>query len=139
MRIGEVAAATGVSTKTIRYYESLGVLPSARRAGNGYRVYDHAVVDRLGFVKDAQAAGLSLSEIELILQLRDEGRQTCHHVTALLHHHLDEVDQQLEELTRTRRRLEEIIDRAESMDPLTCTDPNSCQTLAGTARRKASN
>lgn len=129
VKIGQLAERSGVSTKTIRYYERIGVLPEPQRAGNGYRRYDSGAAERIRFIQDAQSAGLSLAEIQMILELRDGGRATCGHVIATLESHLDEVDQQMEDLHRTRDRLVEIIDRARALDPADCNDPNRCQTI----------
>ena len=65
----------------------------------------------------------------MILNLRDGGQSTCHHVIATLQQHLDEVNRQMEDMKRTRRRLGEIIERARSLDPANCDDPNRCQTI----------
>ena len=130
MRIGELAQKTGVTTKTIRYYEGIGVIPEPERMTNGYRLYDEVDVDRLHFVKDAQAAGLSLVEINLILDLRDQGESTCEHVIDMLEGHLSDVDRQLVELKRTRDQLQRMTSQARKRDPSTCTDPNRCQTIS---------
>ncbi|MGB8360697.1 MAG: heavy metal-responsive transcriptional regulator [Acidimicrobiia bacterium] len=129
MKIGQLARRTGISTKAIRYYEELGVLPEPERAPNGYRVYDPAAADRITFIQDAQSAGLSLMEIQAILELRDAGESTCAHVIASLEIHLREVDRQMAELVRTRRRLTDIIEQAKSLDPAECDDPFRCQTI----------
>lgn len=129
MKIGQLADRTGVSTKTIRYYEDLGVLPPPDRAPNGYRKYTPAVAERIAFIQDAQSAGLSLLEIQMILELRDSGESTCGHVIESLESQLAEVDRQMDELQRTRSRLSEIVDRARSLDPQHCKDPNRCQTI----------
>jgi len=63
MRIGQLADETGVTTKTIRYYEEIGLLPAPARQPSGYRRYAGADVDRLDFVAKAKALGLSLEEI----------------------------------------------------------------------------
>lgn len=134
MKIGQLAERTGVSTKTIRYYEDVGVLPLARRESNGYRVYDATAADRIAFVQDAQSAGMSLLEIQMILDLRDHGESTCGHVIATLESHRAEVERQMDDLRRTRDRLDEIIDRSRALDPADCNDPNRCQTIPkGTA------
>jgi len=130
MKIGDVAQQTGLSTKTIRYYEDLGVLPDPERSSNGYRSYDDGVVDRIGFIRDAQAAGLSLTEIQLILDLRDTGESTCAHTLELLESHLADVETQLSELERTKNRIQGMITAARRLDPATCDDPNRCQTIA---------
>jgi len=129
MKIGQLAERAGLSTKAIRYYETIGILPEPERAPNGYRSYSPATAERIAFIRDAQTAGLSLVEIQTVLELRDGGEATCGHVIASLQTHLDEVDRQMIELGRTKQRLSEIIDRARSLDPADCTDPNRCQTI----------
>ena len=135
MKIGDIADATGVSTKTIRYYESIGVLPPADRTPNGYRNYDDSAVERLRFVRDAQATGLTLTEIASILDLREQGAPTCEHVTRLLATHLDDLDRRIAELQRTRTQLAALTERARTLDPADCTDPHRCQTIAPTPDR----
>lgn len=130
MQIGELSHLTGVSTKTIRYYEGIGVLPEPERADNGYRVYDQQMVDRLEFVKDAQATGLSLSEISYVLELRQQGVGTCRHIVDLVENHLADIDRQIVSLKSTRKRLHDLTQRAAALDPSDCTDPNRCQTIA---------
>ena len=129
MKIGHLAERTGVSAKAIRYYEDIGVLPKPTRAPNGYRDYTPAAADRIDFIQDAQSAGLSLVEIQSILELRDGGETTCGHVIESLETRLADVDRQMDDLRRTRRRLTEIITRARALDPGECNDPNRCQTI----------
>ena len=129
MKIGELAARTGVSTKAIRYYEDIGVLPEPPRAPNGYRLSDRDSTERLQFIQDAQSAGLSLIEIQMILDLRDGGQPSCGHVISVLEGHLAQVETQLADLVRTRERITALIDDAGSMDPAECDDPNRCQTI----------
>ncbi len=129
MKIGQLARESGLSTKAIRYYEDIGILPSPERAANGYRIYDDAAVDRIAFIRDAQSAGMSLVEIQLVLDLRDSGAQTCGHVIETLEMQLHSIKDQLNDLTRTEKRLKELIHRAKELDPTKCTDPNRCQTI----------
>lgn len=130
MRIGELASRTGVSAQTIRYYENIGVLPEAVRMPNGYRNYDDTAAKRLSFIRDAQTSGLSLTEIQMILDMKDHGESTCAHVIGMLEQHLQDVDRQIGDLQRTRVRLEQMIHRANRMDPARCTDPIKCQTIS---------
>lgn len=129
MRIGELASRSGISPQTIRYYENIGVLPDAMRMPNGYRNYDDSAVKRLAFIRDAQTSGLSLTEIQMVLEMKDSGEPTCGHVIEMLQGHLSEVDRQIGDLERTRVRLEQIISKAQGMDPANCTDPDKCQTI----------
>ncbi|MDX1449786.1 MAG: heavy metal-responsive transcriptional regulator [Acidimicrobiia bacterium] len=129
MKIGELAARTGVSTKTIRYYEEIGLVPEPDRTPNGYRDYREAAVGRLQFVKDAQATGLSLAEIASIVELRSDGQGTCDHVADLLERHLASLDKHIRELRQARAQLADLAKRARSVDPEDCTDPVRCQTI----------
>ena len=135
MQIGEVARRTGVSTMTIRYYEDIGVMPRPQRASNGYRDYQTDAIERLRFVRDARETGLTLAEISSILELRGQGEATCHHVLELLERHLEDVDRRIETLRASRDQYLMLIERAKSLEPADCTDPNRCQTIsAGPAR-----
>lgn len=129
MKIGELSQRSGVPTKTIRFYEDRGVLPAPARASNGYRDYSDDAVDRLRFVKDAQRTGLTLTEISAILDLRRQGAATCEHVINLLDGHLADLERHIERLQQTRVHLLVLTERARSLDPADCTDPNRCQTI----------
>jgi len=129
MKIGELGGRTGVSAKTIRYYEEIGLLPEPQRAPNGYREYRDDAASRLRFIRDAQATGLTLTEIASILDLRSHGEGTCHHVIDLLERHLDDLDSHIETLLATRDQLAALTERARGLDPEECTDPNRCQTI----------
>jgi DNA-binding transcriptional MerR regulator len=122
MRIGALAAATGATTKTIRFYEQAGLLPGPPRTPAGYRDYPPGAADRLAFIRTAQSAGLTLAEIRSVLAIRDDGQPPCAHVTALLHQHLADVERRLTELRATRAALRDLLATAATTDPATCTD-----------------
>lgn len=130
MRIGELAAEVGLTTKTIRFYESIGLLAEPPRTPAGYRTYDHLAVDRLRFVRQAQATGLSLAEIGSILEIKGEGGQSCAHTRALLDRHLADLDRQIIRLRVARDDLALLATRAADLDPAACTDPNRCQVIS---------
>jgi len=138
MRIGELAERADVGTKTIRYYEDIGLLPEPERSPNGYRDYAEDTVQRVRFIRDAQATGLTLTEIASIVTLREHGEGTCRHVIDLLERHLDDLDRHIENLNVTRNRLVSLTRRAKDLDPEDCTDPNRCQIIAAKADEKAS-
>lgn len=130
MKIGQLADRGGVSAKTVRYYESIGLLPEPERTASGYRDYDGDAVERLRFIRDAQSTGLRLDEIASVLELKDAGRGTCEHSRDLLQRHLAELDEQIGRLTAARRELAVLAMRAGELDPSGCTDPNRCQVIA---------
>jgi len=103
--IGELARETGISDKTIRYYEDVGVLPQPARLDNGYRVYDERDVARLQFVRHARALDLSLDDIEEILAFRERGEAPCLYVIRLIEAKIDEVGQRIAGLEKLRQEL----------------------------------
>jgi DNA-binding transcriptional MerR regulator len=129
MRIGEVAQRSGISTKTIRYYEHIGLLPSPQRTASGYRDYDPSALDRLAFVRAAQAVGLSLGEIRGIVALRDGGETPCGHVLDLLRARSAELDRRIAELRSLRGELDRLVERAAGLDPADCDPGRICHLL----------
>ncbi|MFG2908327.1 heavy metal-responsive transcriptional regulator [Kitasatospora sp. NPDC048286] len=126
MRIGVLAARTGLTTKTIRFYEDSGLLPAPPRTPGGYRDYPDTAVTRLAFVRDAQRAGLTLAEIRSVLVLRDEGHAPCSHLTGLIHEHLADIERRMADLAATRESLRGLADRAATTDPAACTADDIC-------------
>jgi DNA-binding transcriptional MerR regulator len=112
MRIGELAERAGVNPKTIRYYESVGVLPEPARTDAGYRTYDPEDVDRLAFVRRAQQLGLTLDEIREILALRERGARPCGYVLDVARGRLGEIDRRIAEMQRARAELHALLKRA---------------------------
>lgn len=130
MKIGELGDACGVTTKTIRYYESIDLLDEPNRTASGYRDYGSDAVERLQFIRDAQATGLTLSEIASVLELKGAGERSCAHTRALIDTHLTAIDVQIAQLTAARGELASLATRAKSLDPSACTDPNRCQVIS---------
>jgi MerR family transcriptional regulator, copper efflux regulator len=120
MWIGEAAAQAGVPAKTIRFWEDQQLLPPPARTSAGYRYYDPAILERLAFIRNAQAAGLTLEHIRQVLRIRDGGQPPCVHVTGLIAQRLAEVETRLAELTRTRTQLMALAERAAAQDPADC-------------------
>src|SRR5438094_7610934 len=92
LRIGEVAARSGVTRKALRLYEARGIVPKPRRTAAGYRVYPPDVLGVLHFVTQARRLGLTLKEIGHIVALRCAKPGPCVHVRALLKQKLAELD-----------------------------------------------
>src|SRR6267154_335351 len=129
MRIGEVAARAGVPAKTIRFWEDQHLLPQPARTPAGYRDYDPAILERLAFIRHAQASGLTLDAIRQVLDIRDGGQPPCVHVTGLITRRLAEVEARLAELTRARDQLVVLAARAAEQDPADCR--GYCSIIAG--------
>ena len=113
LRISELAARTGFSPPTLRYYERIGLLPEPRRTAGGYRVYEDRTVERLRFVARAKSLGLTLDETRELAELwaRDECRPVQARLTELLHAKLDAAHDQISELRAFRAQLTWVADR----------------------------
>ncbi len=105
LKIGEVAAQSGVPIKTIRYYESLGLLTTAGRTEGKFRLFRPEVITRLAFIKRLQALGLSLEEVHGCLAVHDRGELPCADIQHKLEKHVVEIDQRIAELTQLRQEL----------------------------------
>jgi MerR family mercuric resistance operon transcriptional regulator len=111
MRIGELAARTGVKPETIRFYESEGVLPRPERATNNYRVYGEAHRRRLTFIARLRSLGFHLDEVRALLTMMDNDDTTCADVLALASAHLDEVRGRRRDLERLEHALADLVSR----------------------------
>ena len=131
MQIGQLAESAGLTTKTIRYYESIGLLDPPKRTAGGYRSYGPEVLERLDFIRQSKASGLTLNEIRSILEIKDAGGRSCDHTRSLLAEHLEALDAKIDELLAARAELQRLSQRAEHLDPAACTDANRCQVIAG--------
>lgn len=110
LKIGEVANLSGLSVKTIRYYEDLGLLaPTVGRSASGYRLFQDQVLSRLAFIKRAQSLGLALHEIKDILGVHDQGKLPCSTVKQHLQDKVKAISQQIEELELLRSQLQDLL------------------------------
>jgi DNA-binding transcriptional MerR regulator len=115
VKIGELAKATGLSTKTIRFYEGEGLIPDPPRTGSGYRSYSEPDADRLVFILKAKRLGLSLDEIKGILRLHDGSEPTCVHVRSLLDEKVAQVETAIQDLLGFKEELESLRDQSTSL------------------------
>ena len=101
--VGRLAAAAGVPTTTVRYYERRGLLRPALRTGSGsYRTYGEPDLERLRFIRAAQASGFSLDDVATLLTLRDSGTTPSAEVQKLIRVRLEEVAARLADLERVQ-------------------------------------
>jgi len=117
MRIGQLADRLGITAKTIRYYESIGLLPAPARRPSGYRTYDEQDAERLAFVRTAQQFGLRLDAIREILRFRDRNEPPCDFVLGIVRREVAELDQRIADLQAARAELESLLARAEAQPP----------------------
>lgn len=130
MQIRDLATASGATAQTIRFYERRGLLDPAERAGNGYRRYNDVALSRLRFIRSAQTAGLTLSEIGSIITVREAGEVPCGHVLDLLAVKLADVRRRQQELALLESELQHLIEASESLDPGDCEAGSVCHVIA---------
>ena len=122
MKISELAERVGLPAKTIRYYESRGVIPPPERLSNGYRTYSADDERRLRTVAAARDIGLPLDAIGELIALDADGMRPCRHLQALAEDHLRDVRSMIEHLQHVEHRLSSIVqlaDRPTSSTPHT--------------------
>lgn len=111
MNIGAAARQSGVSAKTIRYYESVGLIAPADRTAGGYRVYDRRDVETLRFVQQARSLGFSVEEVGSLLALWQDRQRSSAEVKALARRRVEEIDRKIAELTEMRATLTHLMER----------------------------
>ena len=114
MTIGRAAKAAGVPATTLRYYEREGLLDAPVRTTAGYRMYDDQAVERLRFIRAAQAVGFTLDDIRTLLQL--DSHESCGDVQKLLERRIGEVDRKMAELRFVRTALGKALKQCEKSD-----------------------
>lgn len=105
MNIGQVAKLSDVSAKTIRYYESIGLIPKAARGENGYRDYSERDVEILRFIKRSRNLGFSVEDISNLLDLWQNKQRASADVKAVALKHIEEVENRIQELVSIRDTL----------------------------------
>lgn len=111
LKISELAAQSGLSTHTLRFYEKHGLISASSRSEAGYRFYNEADVRRVEFVKTARNIGFSLEDIAQLLSIRvDKQSHSCQEVTDLTQNKLNEVNAKIDELQSMRGTLEILLD-----------------------------
>jgi len=120
LRRSELARRTGCNPETIRYYESIGLLPEPPRTASNYRAYDQTHVARLRFVMRARDLGFTLEEIRELLGLVDGRSASCAEVQALATRHIDSVRTKIADLRRIEAVLSETVSRCSGEDVPDC-------------------
>lgn len=105
MNIGEVATQTGVPAKTIRYYESVGLIPAAARRGNGYRSYSQTDLHTLRFILRARELGFSVAEVEELLALWRNKRRKSQAVKVIALAKIVEIERKIAALETMKRSI----------------------------------
>ena len=118
LKIGEVAVRSGMSVKTIRYYEDMGLLgPTVERSDVGYRMFQLQALKRLEFIKRAQSLGLRLQEIQALLAIHDQGALPCPEVKQQLQAKIQTITTQIKALENLQSQLQRLLSSWEDQPP----------------------
>ncbi|MGP9768434.1 MerR family transcriptional regulator [Halomonas sp. AOP13-D3-9] len=109
--IGELARESGCKPETVRYYEHIGLLPSAPRNEGNQRRYTTAAIRRLTFIRHSRDFGFSVEAVRELLEMADHPAMPCQEVDALAKRHLAEVEARLARLTAVRDELKRMINQ----------------------------
>jgi Cu(I)-responsive transcriptional regulator len=109
--IGKLARETGTKVETIRYYESIDLLPTAARTSSNYRIYNRAHLERLSFIRRGRDLGFSLDQLRELLRLSDDREQPCAEVDRIARLHLAEIERKLAGLKALGAELRQLIEQ----------------------------
>lgn len=118
--IGKASSLTGVSAKMIRYYEEIGVLKKASRTDAGYRLYNQAHIQQLGFIRRSRNLGFSMTEIQSLLKFWLDTDRESRHVKQLALSHLYEINKKIRELDQMKEVLQKLADKCDGNDNSNC-------------------
>jgi Cu(I)-responsive transcriptional regulator len=118
--IGKAASLTGVSAKMIRHYEKIGVLKKASRTDSGYRLYNQAQIQQLGFIRQARNLGFSMFEIQSLLEFWLDTDRESRNVKQLALSHLQHITNKISELEQMRDVLQQLADQCDGDDSPLC-------------------
>jgi MerR family mercuric resistance operon transcriptional regulator len=120
MTIGRAAAAAGVNVETIRFYERRGLITRPRRPQRGFRSYDGATVERVRFIREAQALGFTLAQVKLLAQMRTRLGDGCGEAASMAEAKLAEFDAKITRLKAMRQALAHEVERCRKSGGKSC-------------------
>src|ERR1700730_9550916 len=109
MPIGQLSRLCGVHIETIRYYETIGMLPAPPRTESGRRVYGPKETRILAFIRRARELGINLDQIRALLALGGRGKASCVEVREIAEHHIEDISAKIDDLTRLKRLLRKTV------------------------------
>jgi MerR family copper efflux transcriptional regulator len=123
LKIGQVSSQSQLPVKTIRFYEERGLIQAAKRTSGGFRLFAPSVLPRLSFIRQSQALGLSLNDIQDILGIADSGQRPCQNVRHKFQEKVVEIDDRIQQLQALKQQLQVLIreaDQRQNMDADYC-------------------
>ena len=120
MNIGEAAKASGISGKMIRYYESIGLIPSVGRTEAGYRTFSDKDIHTLRFIARARSLGFSVEQMSNLLALWRDSNRASSDVKAVAYAHIEELDSKIEKLISMRQTLQHLAEHCQGDSRPSC-------------------
>jgi DNA-binding transcriptional MerR regulator len=111
--IGELSRRTGVKIPTIRYYESVGLMPEVHRTEGKQRRYGPPEVSRLTFIRHARQLGFEVDAIHELLGMSAKPEQSCAEADRIARRHMIEVDRRISQLVALRAELQRMVDECD--------------------------
>jgi DNA-binding transcriptional MerR regulator len=122
--IGQLANAAGVPTSTVRYYEQVGLVKPSSRSGGNYRLYGEEALERLRFIRAAQATGFTADDVTLMLGHRHASAASCEEVQVLIENRLVNLKRRMEDLRHVERVLRSALDACRKTE-----EPGHCELI----------
>ena len=119
MNIGQAAKRSGLSDKTLRYYESIGLVNS-QRAANGYRDYEEAQINELCFLASARKVGFTIEECKTLLELFRNKNRHSKHVKSFVFEKISHIEEQIRNLQKMKSALQDLADRCHGDEEAQC-------------------
>ena len=109
MKINQLSKLTNVLSKTIRYYEDIGLIPKASRNSNGYREYSLVDVDNLIFIRRCRELQIPIEQIKILIQVQTDKTSSCREVDLLIEQQLEKVRETISELSLLEKTLHTLV------------------------------
>lgn len=120
LTIGQLAKASGVTAKMIRYYESIALIPEAQRSEGNYRLYQDNDIHRLRFVQRARKLGFGIEQIRVLMALWQDQKRSSSEVKALALDHVAELKARIAEMQSMVSALEDLACKCQGDDRPEC-------------------
>ena len=120
MNIGQASELSGIPSKTIRYYESIGLIPAPARTDSGYRDYSNPEIETMRFIQRARNLGFAIKDVCELLDLWHDHNRTSAQVKSLTQRHIVEIESKVKELESMRNTLAMLSEKCHGNDRPEC-------------------